>query len=130
MTAYKDRSREELLQEKELLEAKFQEIKGKGLKLDMSRGKPSEAQLNLSMGMMDILNSTTDLKCAAGVDCRNYGILDGIDEAKELLAEDGGNKIQYVAECVGCGNNPQYFSQIFKKSEGITPGKWAEKMKK
>ena len=42
MTAYKDRSREELLQEKELLEAKFQEIKGKGLKLDMSRGKPSE----------------------------------------------------------------------------------------
>ena len=40
MTAYKDRSREELLQEKELLEAKFQEIKGKGLKLDMSRGKP------------------------------------------------------------------------------------------
>ena len=60
MTAYKDRSREELLQEKELLEAKFQEIKGKGLKLDMSRGKPSEAQLNLSMGMMDVLNSTTD----------------------------------------------------------------------
>ena len=37
--------------------------------------------------MMDILNSTTDLKCAAGVDCRNYGILDGIDEAKELLAD-------------------------------------------
>ena len=63
MTAYKDRSREELLQEKELLEAKFQEIKGKGLKLDMSRGKPSAAQLDLSMGMMDVLNSTTDLKC-------------------------------------------------------------------
>ena len=53
-----------------------------------------------------------------------------VKKAKELLAEDGGNKIQYVAECVGCGNNPQYFSQIFKKSEGITPGKWAEKMKK
>ena len=87
MTAYKDRSREELLQEKELLEAKFQEIKGKGLKLDMSRGKPSAAQLDLSMGMMDVLNSTTDLKCSVGVDCRNYGILDGIDEAKELLAD-------------------------------------------
>ena len=53
-----------------------------------------------------------------------------VKKAKELLAEDGGNKIQYVAECVGCGNNPQYFSQIFKKSEGLTPGKWAEKMKK
>ena len=87
MTAYKDRSREELLQEKELLEAKFQEIEGKGLKLDMSRGKPSEAQLNLSMGMMDVLNSTTDLRCSVGVDCRNYGVLDGIPEAKELLAD-------------------------------------------
>ena len=87
MTAYKDRSREELLQEKELLEAKFQEIKGKGLKLDMSRGKPSEAQLNLSMGMMDVLNSTTDLRCSVGVECRNYGVLDGIPEAKELLAD-------------------------------------------
>ena len=87
MTAYKDRSREELLQEKELLEAKFQEIKGKGLKLDMSRGKPSEPQLNLSMGMMDVLNSTTDLRCSVGVDCRNYGVLDGIPEAKELLAD-------------------------------------------
>ena len=87
MTAYKDRSREELLQEKELLEAKFQEIKGKGLKLDMSRGKPSAAQLDLSMGMMDVLNSTTDLRCSVGVDCRNYGVLDGIPEAKELLAD-------------------------------------------
>ena len=87
MTAYKDRSREELLQEKELLEAKFQEIKGKGLKLDMSRGKPPEAKLNLSMGMMDVLNSTTDLRCSVGVDCRNYGVLDGIPEAKELLAD-------------------------------------------
>ncbi|MDO5423955.1 MAG: response regulator [Eubacteriales bacterium] len=48
-----------------------------------------------------------------------------VRRAKELLAEEGGNKIQYVAERVGCGNNPQYFSQIFKKIEGVTPGKWA-----
>ena len=87
MAAYKDMNREELLQEKAALEAQYEEVKARGLKLDMSRGKPSAAQLDLSMGMMDILNSTTDLKCAAGVDCRNYGILDGIDEAKELLAD-------------------------------------------
>lgn len=49
-----------------------------------------------------------------------------INKAKELMLEDKDNKIQYIAERVGCGNNPQYFSQIFKKSEGITPGKWAE----
>ena len=47
MTPYKDLSREELLKEKENLEQQFAEIKAKGLKLDMSRGKPSTAQLNL-----------------------------------------------------------------------------------
>ena len=87
MTAYKDRSREELLEEKKALAEKFDEIKAKGLKLDMSRGKPSAAQLDLAMGMMDVLNSSSDLKCEEGVDCRNYGVLDGIREAKELLAD-------------------------------------------
>ena len=52
----------------------------------MSRGKPSTEQLDLSMGMMDVLNSSTNLKCEAGIDCRNYGVIDGIQEAKELLA--------------------------------------------
>ena len=70
MTPYKDLSREELLKEKENLEQQFAEIKAKGLKLDMSRGKPAAAQLNLSMEMMNILNSGTDLVCEDGVDCR------------------------------------------------------------
>lgn len=87
MTAYKDRSKEELLQEKSQLEAQYKEFQGKGLKLDMSRGKPSAAQLDLSMGMMDVLDSFTDLKCEAGIDCRNYGVMDGIPEAKRLLGE-------------------------------------------
>lgn len=51
-----------------------------------------------------------------------------VERAKELLLDGGGNKIQYVAERVGCGNNPQYFSQIFKKIVGTTPGKWAQQM--
>ena len=87
MTAYKDLSKEELLELKNGLEAQFAEIKAKGLKLDMSRGKPSTEQLNLSMGMMDVLNSSADLTCEDGVDCRNYGGLDGITEAKQLLAD-------------------------------------------
>ena len=87
MTAYKDLSREELLELKSGLEARFTEIKAKGLKLDMSRGKPSAEQLNLSMEMMDVLNSSADLICEDGVDCRNYGGLDGIAEAKQLLAD-------------------------------------------
>ena len=87
MTAYKEMSREELQKEKAALEARFEEIKAKGLKLDMSRGKPSAAQLDLSKGMMDVLNSSSDLKGEEGIDCRNYGLLDGIKEAKELFAE-------------------------------------------
>lgn len=87
MKAYKEMSKEELLTLKNELENEFSVIKSKNLKLDMSRGKPGADQLNISMEMMDILNSSTELKCEAGVDCRNYGILCGIDEAKELLAE-------------------------------------------
>ncbi len=87
MKPYTEMTREELLQEHAILEAKFQEVKGKGLNLDMSRGKPSNAQLELSNGMMDVLHSDSDMKCEAGVDCRNYGIMDGIPEARRLLAD-------------------------------------------
>ncbi|MBQ7840084.1 MAG: aminotransferase class I/II-fold pyridoxal phosphate-dependent enzyme [Lachnospiraceae bacterium] len=87
MVAYKDRSKEELLQLKDELEAAYKEFQGRGLKLDMSRGKPSAEQLDLSMGMMDVLDSFTDLRCEAGIDCRNYGVMDGIPEAKRLLGE-------------------------------------------
>lgn len=87
MTAYKDLSKDELKALKKELTKKFEEVKAKGLKLDMSRGKPSTEQLNLSMGMMDVLTSSSDLVCEEGVDCRNYGVLDGIKEAKQLLAD-------------------------------------------
>ena len=53
----------------------------------MARGKPCVEQLNLSMGMMDVLNADSDLTCDDGTDCRNYGVLDGIKEAQELLAD-------------------------------------------
>ncbi|MDD6441153.1 MAG: aminotransferase [bacterium] len=87
MTAYKDLSKEELLELHDSLSKEFDAIKEKGLKLDMSRGKPSQAQLDLSMGMMDVLSSESNLFCAEGVDCRNYGVLDGIKEAKQLFAD-------------------------------------------
>ena len=84
---YNQLSKEELLSLKSNLEVKYAEIKEKGLKLDMSRGKPAAAQLDIANGMMDVLTSDMDLKCAEGVDCRNYGVLDGIGEAKKLLAD-------------------------------------------
>ena len=87
MQSYQEMSREELLKEKESLEQQYKEICKKGLKLDMSRGKPSVEQLDLSMGMMDVLSSSDDLTCEDGTDCRNYGGLTGIKEAKELIGD-------------------------------------------
>lgn len=87
MKAYTEMSKDELLALKSELDAQYTEAKAKGMKLDMSRGKPSAEQLNLSMGMMDVLNSSSDMVCEAGVDCRNYGVLEGIPEAKQLLAD-------------------------------------------
>ena len=58
-----------------------------GMNLDMSRGKPCQEQLDLSMGMMDVLDSSSDLTCEDGTDCRNYGQLTGILEARELLGD-------------------------------------------
>ena len=51
-----------------------------------------------------------------------------IQKAKELLTGCDSEKIQNVAEQVGCGNNPQYFSQIFKKNTGMTPSAYAKMM--
>lgn len=87
MKSYSQLSKEELLKEKERLEKEFSDIKAQNLKLDMSRGKPAKAQLDLSNGMMDVLNSDSDMVGIDGVDCRNYGVLDGISEAKKLLAD-------------------------------------------
>ena len=87
MAAYKDLTKEELLALKAELTAKYKEYQAMDLTLNMARGKPSVEQLNLSMGMMDVLSSDVDLTCDDGTDCRNYGVLDGIAEAKELLAD-------------------------------------------
>ena len=86
MKTYQEMSKDELLVLKNELEAEYKAFKDRNLKLDMSRGKPSKAQLDLSMGMMDVLQSGTELSGIEGVDCRNYGVLDGIREAKELLS--------------------------------------------
>ena len=87
MKPYIEMTKDELLDLKKDLDAKYREFQSKDLKLDMSRGKPSVEQLNLSMGMMDVLSSNDDLTCEDGMDCRNYGVLDGIREAKELIGD-------------------------------------------
>lgn len=124
MKTYQEMNQEELLQEKTALEAEYKQIQEKGLQLDMSRGKPGADQLDLAMEMMDCLNAKSELKSEDGTDLRNYGILDGIPEAKKLMADMIGVKPENVivygnsslnimydqiarAEIFGiCGNTP------------------------
>ena len=87
MKAYKEMSKEELKAELDQLNEEYQKYLAMNLTLDMSRGKPCKEQLDISMGMMDVLNSQVDLRCEDGTDCRNYGCLDGIPEAKQLLGD-------------------------------------------
>ena len=96
MKKYSEMSREELLELKSQLEAEFEDVKGTGLKLDMSRGKPSAEQLDLGKELLDIVNSEADIKAENGLDTRNYGGPEGIPEAKALMAEMVGTKPENV----------------------------------
>ena len=82
MKKFINMTKEELVSLREELQANYEDIKKLGLELDMSRGKPCKDQLDLSMPMMKTLSGKV-LTCEQGVDCRNYGVLEGINEAIE-----------------------------------------------
>lgn len=98
---YLNCSKVRLETELEKLLKEFEDIKGKGLNLNMARGKPSDEQLDLSMDMMDVLTSKDILKSADGTDCRNYGVVDGLAECKEIFAQ----MLQCDAKDVFIGGN-------------------------
>ena len=96
MESYQNLSKEQLLALKSELEASYEEKKALNLQLDMSRGKPSPSQLDVSLGLMDALNSNSVLKSEDGTDCRNYGVLDGFPEAKKLMADMMGTTADHI----------------------------------
>ena len=127
MKAYKEMSKEELLALKSELEAAYEDAKGKGLKLDMSRGKPSPAQLDLANGFLNAVTADESFKCENGMDTRNYGVLDGIPEAKKLMADIMGCKAEDVIICGNASLNIMYdtISRSFTHGvNGSTP--WAK----
>lgn len=85
--AYQEMTKEELEKTVTDLKKEYTKFQAMELTLDMSRGKPCKEQLDLSMGLMDALNSSADMTCEDGTDCRNYGVLGGIREAKELMGD-------------------------------------------
>lgn len=123
MKKYAEMTRGELTELKNALTEKYEGFKSLGLSLNMARGKPNSEQLGLSAPMMDVLDSSSDMTASDGTDVRNYGVLLGIPECRQLFADllevDAGNVIvfgtsslnimyDYIAQCMvsGCGAGP------------------------
>ncbi len=124
MKAYEQMSKEELLEEQKRQLEVYKGFEEAGLKLNMARGKPESAQLDLSMPMMDMINEEQGYCAADGTDCRNYGELDGIPEAKQFMAQImecrpdqviafGNGSLNVMFDCVAramihgvCGHKP------------------------
>ena len=92
MKPFKEMSREELLTCKEELDARYKEAQGKGLNLNMSRGKPEALQLDMGMELFEAIKADSEMEAEDGTDCRNYGCLEGIPEARKLMADIMGVK--------------------------------------
>ena len=86
MSAYADLGIEALESLKAQLDGEYNAILARGLKLNMARGKPGSDQLDLSMPMLSAITSTEDCRAEDGTDCRNYGVLDGLPEAKRFMS--------------------------------------------
>ena len=86
MKAYAEMTKAELRAEREQVLARYEELKARGQNLNMARGKPSKAQLDMNGPMMDILRSDSDYMCD-GIDVRNYGNLEGLPACRRLFAE-------------------------------------------
>ncbi len=94
-------TREQLEEYAQALQKRYEEYKARGLKLDMSRGKPGPEQLDLTMGLLECVNARDGYKTAEGADTRNYGLLDGIPEMKEIF----GGVLEMAPENVIVGGN-------------------------
>ncbi|MCM1025269.1 MAG: aminotransferase class I/II-fold pyridoxal phosphate-dependent enzyme [Roseburia sp.] len=132
MKAYRELSRDELLSLKKQLEKEFEDAKGKGLKLDMSRGKPSVAQLDMGMDIFDVLNSESDMRSQEGIDVRNYGVLDGLTEAKHMMADIMGVTAEHVIVYGNASLNVMYDAVSSAMTHGVmghTPWCRLEKVK-
>lgn len=89
-------TRDELLSLREKLVQQYEDKKKLGLVLNMARGKPSAAQLDDSMELLDVMDGRSDMLASDGTDIRNYGCLEGLPEARQLMAEMMGTKADNV----------------------------------
>ncbi len=123
--SYLEMSAAELKAELEIVEKEYEKLKAQGLSIDMSRGKPGADQLDISDGMLSVLEDG-NFKCENGMDVRNYGLLDGIPEAKKMFAQ----LLEVQPENIIVGGNSSlsmmfdYVSQCMYNGAGFEP--WAK----
>ncbi len=128
---YTDMNKEALEKEFQAVKSEYEALKSKGLKLDMSRGKPSEEQVALSDGMLSAIDGSD---CVVGAnDYRNYGIVDGIPEAKELFSQLMGCAKDEIIVMGNSSLNIMYDTMmrafVFGIDEGTAPWSKCEKVK-
>ncbi len=98
---------------------RYEEIKSKHYALDLTRGKPNRDQLDLSMGMLDVVKNSEDCLSESGVDCRNYGVLDGLPEAKRLFSDLLGIPAENILVAGNSSLNLMYDSIIRAMQFGV-----------
>ena len=119
-------NREELIGFKNEVEAQYNDFKAKGLCLNMSRGNPCKEQLELSLGMLDVFDDGNFMS-ENGTDVRNYGMLDGIPEAKKLFADMIGVSEDEVIIFGNSSLNAMYWAVQTAFNKGILGEKpWSE----
>ncbi|MCR5303384.1 MAG: aminotransferase [Lachnospiraceae bacterium] len=120
MKKYKEMTKEELKKEYDSLNRRYRDVCKSGIHLDMSRGKPSIEQLDLSRGLLDTLYADADLNAEDGMDVRNYGGLLGIPEARRLMGDImGGVPVEKVIACGNASLNIMYDCVSRAYSHGI-----------
>ncbi len=132
MKPLKELTKEELLVMKEQLSQEYKDAQGKGLKLNMARGKPGVSQLELAMPMLDVINSSSDMRTVLGNDTRNYGDLDGIGECRRLMAAMMSVEKDNVIVCGNSSLNIMYDTvsrSMVKGVNGSTPWCKLDKVK-
>ncbi len=132
MKPLKELTKAELLVMKEALSQEYKDAQGKGLKLNMARGKPGVSQLELAMPMLDVINSSSDMHTMLGNDTRNYGDLDGIGECRRLMADMMSVQKDNVIVCGNSSLNIMYDTvsrSMVKGVNGSTPWCKLDKVK-
>lgn len=119
MKPLKSLTKAELLVMKEELEKEYKDAQGKGLNLNMSRGKPGASQLELSLPMLDVINSSSDMRTVLGNDTRNYGDLDGIGECRKLMADMMSVQKDNVVVCGNSSLNIMYDTVSRSMTHGV-----------